>query len=183
MLMSDGKVLHSYRNASSSQLLSLSSNYRWNPSDWFNLSLGAYGYYMRGRSDVYEKLIENKGWSCLVYGIGTIYFNRQRTWVAEVNAQYQSKEAYALRTTSPRYYLHTGVKYIALRGKLNLGVQLQNLLNKDTHFTQYSPQGYGVLHTERSYRMLKLSISYNFGGKIKKSAHSNSDKLYNRLSE
>lgn len=183
IIMGDGKILHTYRNASNSQIMSLSSSYRWAPTDWFNLTLGAYGYYMYGRSDVYEKPVENKGWSFLTYGIGTIYLNQQKNWVAEINAQYQSRETYALRTTNPRYYLHTGIKYTALRGKLNIGLQLQNLLNNDIRFTQDSPQGYGIHHVEKSYRTLKFSISYNFGGEIKKSAYSNSNHLYNRLSE
>lgn len=183
ILMADGKVLHTYRNASRSQILSLSSNYRWTPAEWLHITLGAYGYYMYGRSDVYHSSVENKGWSFLTYGIGTIYLDRQKTWVGEVNAQYQSRETYALRTTSPRYYLHTGIKYIALRGKLNVGIQLQNLLSSDNRYRQVSPQGYEIQRLDRSYRTLKLSISYNFGGEIKKSARSQSNHLYNRLSD
>lgn len=88
-----------------------------------------------------------------------------------------------MRTTTPRYYLHTGIKYIALKGKLNIGVQIQNLLRNNTGFTQITPQGYSVTQTDDVYRMLKLSATYNFGGTIKKKARSDSNALYNRLGE
>ena len=182
-ILSDGKILHSYQNASNSQLILLSSNYRWVPSDWSNMTLGAYGYYMHGHSDAYEKPMDNSGWSFLLYGVGTAYFNKQKTWVAEINTQYQSKESYALRTTTPRYYLHAGIKHIALKGKLNIGLQIQNLLSNDVGFTQITPQGYSVIQTDYVYRTLKVSVTYNFGGTIKKNTRSESNSLYNRLGE
>ncbi|MCI6279532.1 MAG: TonB-dependent receptor family protein [Bacteroidales bacterium] len=182
-ILSDGKILHSYQNASNNQVISFSATYRWSPSDWFNMTLGAYAYHMHGHSDAYEKPVDNSGWSFLVYGVGTAYFNKQKTWIAEMSTQYQSKESYALRTTTPRYYLHAGIKYIALKGKLNIGVQIQNLLRNNTGFTQITPQGYVVTQTDDVYRTLKLSVTYNFGGTIKKKTRPVSEALYNRLGE
>ena len=182
-ILSDGKILHSYQNASNNQIILLSSNYRWVPSDWFNMTFGAYGYYMHGHSDAYEKPIDNSGWSFLLYGVGTAYFNKQKTWIAEINTQYQSKESYALRTTTPRYYLHAGIKYIALKGNLNIGLQIQNLLSNDVGFTQITPQGYSVSQTDYVYRTLKVSVTYNFGRTIKKNTRSESNSLYDRLGE
>lgn len=182
-ILSEGKILHSYKNASNSQIIILSTNYRWVPYDWFNITFGAYGYYTHGHSDAYEKPIDNYGWSFLIYGVGTAYFNKQKTWIAEINTQYQSKESYALRTTSPRYYLHAGIKYIAMKGKLNIGFQIQNLLSNNVGFTRITPQGYSIHQTDYVYRTLKLSVTYNFGGTIKKNTRPASNALYNRLGE
>lgn len=178
-ILSDGKILHSYQNAYDLQMLLLSSNYRWVPSNWLNITIGAFGYYMKGHSDVYVKPVDNEGWSFLVYGIGTVYFNKSKTLVAEINAQYQSKEEQALRKVDPRYYLHTGMKYIALKGKLSFGLQLQNLLNSGFDATQITPEGYNVYQSNSVYRKLKIFITYNFGGNIKKNIRndSNNDRL------
>ena len=119
----------------------------------------------------------------MIYGVGTIYFNKQKTWIAEISTQYQSKESYALLTTTPRYYLHTGIKHIAMGGKLNIGIQVQNLLSNDVGFTQITPQGYSINQKDYVFRTLRLSISYNFGVSINKNAHPVSRALYNRLSE
>lgn len=182
-ILSDGKILHSYQNASDNQIIALSSSYRWVPSDWFNVSCGAYGYHMHGHSDAYERPIDSRGWSFLIYGVGTVYFNKQKTWIAEISTQYQSKESYALLTTTPRFYLHTGIKHIAMGGKLNIGIQVQNLLSNDVGFTQITPQGYSINQKDYVFRTLRLSISYNFGVPINKNAHPVSRALYNRLSE
>ncbi|MFC4665789.1 outer membrane beta-barrel protein [Falsiporphyromonas endometrii] len=164
-------------------MISISSNYRWMPTNWLNMTLGAYGYHMHGYSDAYDKPMDNRGRSFLVYGVGTTYLNKQRTWSAEISTQYQSKESYALHTTTPRFYLHAGIKYVALKGKLNLSVQVQNLLHNDVGYTQMTPQGYSLHQTDYVYRTLKLSVTYNFGGSIKKNVFPASNVLYNRLGE
>lgn len=180
-IMDDGKILHSYQNASNTEMLSFSATYRWVPTDWAHMTFGAYAYYMHGHSDAYEKPLDNSGHTFLIYGVGTIYFNKQKTWVAEMNTQYQSKETYALHQTKPRYYLHLGIKHIALKGKLNFGIQIQNLFHNNTGHTQMTPQGYSVTQINDVYRTLRLSITYNYGGTIKKKSRTISNALYNRL--
>ncbi len=180
-VLNDGKVLYTKENSSNNRIILLSISYRWFPTTWFNATFGGYGYHMRGTSNAYAKPIVNQDWVVLAYTALNFYFNEKRTWMAEVETQYMSREQYALTVGNPRFYLHTALKYRAFGGKLNLSAQVQNLLKNKTGHTQTTPEYKEVLTNDVRSR-LRLSISYHFGGSIKKREYSVHE-LYERLGD
>lgn len=101
--------------------------------------------------------------------------------MAEIETQYMSPEQYPLFVGKPRFYLHTALSYRALGGKLNISAQVQNLLKNNTGHTQVTPE-YKEELTNDVRRRLRLSLSYNFGGSIKKREYSVRE-LYERLGD
>lgn len=178
-LQSDGTLLHTEENASDLRLFLLSISYRWVPTDWLNAFVALYGYHMKGISNAYEKTITRQSWVFMAYGGLNIYFNQKRTWMAEIHTQYQTSEHYALSTSKPHFHLHPAIKYSAFGGRLNVSAELLYALKSDTGATQMMPN-YKEVSTNYVKRVCKLSLSYNFGGFIKKEAHS-AEALYERL--
>lgn len=99
--------------------------------------------------------------------------------MAEIHTQYQTSEHYALSTSKPHFHLHPAIKYSAFGGRLNVSAELLYALKSDTGVTQMMPN-YKEVSTNYVKRVCKLSLSYNFGGFIKKEAHS-AEALYERL--
>jgi len=180
-VLGDGTVLYTKENSSDNRIILLSASYRWFPARWFNAMVGGYGYHMRGTSNAYEKPIVNQDWVVLAYSALNFYFNDKRTWMAEIETQYMSPEQYPLFVGKPRFYLHTALRYRALGGKLNISAQVQNLLKNNTGHTQVTPE-YKEELTNDVRRRLRFSLSYNFGGSIKKREYSVRE-LYERLGD
>jgi outer membrane receptor protein involved in Fe transport len=108
-------------------------------------------------------------------------FMLSKTFSGQITAEYASPQLIAQGTTNAAYSIDFGVRQSLLDRKLNISLNVRDLLNSDHNFQTTS--GTGFKQTTSNYfhgRMAMLTVSYNFGnmkpkmGEMKKQQQGNS---------
>jgi len=163
------------------QIVLFNASYRFSRINRLESYINGNIYHFRSMSDAYALPLDYNRWAYLIYLNNSVFFNRQKTLVGQLSAQLQSGERYADKATKSRYRITAGMRYTALKGKLTLGAQVQNLLSNNTRGIIYSDI-IRMHYTETTYRIFRISATYSFGAKLqsRQRNYSNSD-IGNRL--
>ena len=94
-----------------------------------------------------------------------IYFNSTKTLVANLWGQFQTKEKDVVGESPSRYRIDFGLKYLLCNKKLSIGIEYQNMLASHEKSIIKS-NGITYIYDYKPYRVLNISISYQFGKKL-----------------
>lgn len=152
-------------NIMKKQMYSLDVSYYFDKVVWFDSSISGSVYTLISKPmDGYN--FENiSQTSVFLYINNNIYFNRQKTLMANLWGQYQAKERDIVGESPSRYRIDFGLKYFLLGKKLSVGIEYQNMLASHTKSIIKS-NDITYIYNYKPYRVLKISISYQFGKKL-----------------
>lgn len=146
-------------------MYSLDVSYYFDKVVWFDSSISGSVYTLISKPmDGYN--FENiSQTSVFLYINNNIYFNRQKTLMANLWGQYQAKERDIVGESPSRYRIDFGLKYFLFGKKLSVGIEYQNMLASHTKSIIKS-NDITYIYNYKPYRVLKISISYQFGKKL-----------------
>jgi len=88
-----------------------------------------------------------------------------KTLVANLWGQFQTKEKDVVGESPSRYRIDFGLKYLLCNKKLSIGIEYQNMLASHEKSIIKS-NGITYIYDYKPYRVLNISISYQFGKKL-----------------
>lgn len=152
-------------NIMKKQMYSLDVSYYFDKVVWFDSSISGSVYTLISKPmDGYN--FENiSQTSVFLYINNNIYFNRQKTLMANLWGQYQAKERDIVGESPSRDRIDFGLKYFLFGKKLSVGIEYQNMLASHTKSIIKS-NDITYIYDYKPYRVLKISISYQFGKKL-----------------
>ena len=138
--------------------------------------------YSRSTSNSSVTLQEATGWSYNAAIRNTFYFNKQKTFIGSLSANYTSRRKSGVYNMKQNYNVSAGIRYSLLKNKLNLSLNASNLLQSRMKGEIISN---GMkMNISNSYNSTSVTVgaSYTFGANIrsKQRSGSNSD-ITNRL--
>lgn len=152
-------------NIMKKQMYSLDVSYYFDKVTWFDSSINGSIYTLISKPMAGYNFENISHTSIFLYINNNIYFNRQKTLMANLWGQYQAKERDIVGESSSRYRIDFGLKYLLFAKKLSVGVEYQNMLASHTKSIIKS-NDITYIYDYKPYRVLKISISYQFGKKL-----------------
>lgn len=152
-------------NIMKKQMYSLDVSYYFDKVVWFDSSISGSVYTLISKPMAGYNFENISHTSVFLYINNNIYFNRQKTLMANLWGQYQAKERDVVGESSSRYRIDLGLKYLLFGKKLSVGVEYQNMLASHTKSIIKS-NDITYIYDYKPYRVLKISISYQFGKKL-----------------
>lgn len=152
-------------NIMKKQLYSIDASYYFDKVKWFDSSIEG-SIYMINSNPMSGYNLENiKQTSAFFYINNNIYFNSTKTLVANLWGQFQTKEKDVVGESPSRYRIDFGLKYLLCNKKLSIGIEYQNMLASHEKSIIKS-NGITYIYDYKPYRVLNISISYQFGKKL-----------------
>lgn len=109
--------------------------------------------------------LENiKQTSAFFYINNNIYFNSQKLW-SQIYGAISDKRKDVVGESPSRYRIDFGLKYLLCNKKLSIGIEYQNMLASHEKSIIKS-NGITYIYDYKPYRVLNISISYQFGKKL-----------------
>ena len=152
-------------NIMKKQMYSLDVSYYFDKVVWFDSSISGSVYTLISKPMAGYNFENISHTSVFLYINNNIYFNRQKTLMANLWGQYQAKERDVVGESSSRYRIDLGLKYLLFGKKLSVGVEYQNMLASHTKSIIKS-NDITYIYDYKPHRVLKISISYQFGKKL-----------------
>jgi len=169
-------------NFLTSHAVGITNSYSFNKLIWLQTYLQQGVYYLKSISNSVYTIKQQSGFVYTASIRNNFYLNKSKTFVGQLSATYTSRQYTAPTTTNAYYDLDAGLAYSLYKGNLNIGLNVYNLLS-----TKYSgfvnSNGMEMEYDNHySYRILNLSLNFNFGApiSIKQRKYSSSD-IQNRL--
>jgi outer membrane receptor protein involved in Fe transport len=152
-------------NVMKKQMYSFDLSYYFDKIKWFDCSIDGSVYTIISKPTANYNLEKINNTAVFLYMDNNFYFNKQKTLVANLWGQYQSKEKDVAGESSSRYRIDFGLKYLLFNKKLSIGIEYQNML---ASHTKSSIKSNGAIYTYNynPYRVLNLTVSYQFGKKL-----------------
>ena len=152
-------------NVMKKQMYHFNASYYFDKVKWFNSSISGSVYTLITKPMPNYNLEKTNHTAFFLYMSNNFYFNKQKTFVFNLWGQYQSKEKDVVGETLSRYRIDCGLKYFLFNKKLSIGINYLNMLSSHTKSIVKSNNA-TYTYDNNPYRVLKLSISYQFGKKL-----------------
>lgn len=94
--------------------------------------------------------------------------NRMKTLIMTLNLSYTTPQKTAVQYIDSTYDISAGIQYSILKNKLRFGLNLYNIFTSNVKGVTYSNNMKMSFDNKYSYRLLKISVNYNFGAKLSK---------------
>lgn len=112
----------------------------------------------------------------------TFFFDRDRKWMASLQATYSSPEKDVTKSLNARYMVDVGLQYRFWKDRLTLGLTCRNLLASRIKGTEYLGTTEMDFDNKFNYRQLRLSLTYNWGARLRHNQrHYESDDMQQRV--
>ena len=161
------------------QMYSFDISYYFDNISWFSSSIDGSLYTIASKAESGYNLEKIHQTSAYFYINNNFYLNRNKTFVANLWGQYQTKEKDVVGESPERYRIDLGIKYFLFGKKLSIGLDCQNMLA--SHSKSIVKSGDATyIYDKMPYRVLNISLSYRFGKKhniTPKKFEINSDRL------
>ncbi len=152
-------------NVMKQQMYNLNVSYYFDRFSWFDSSIDCSVYNIASQPMAGYDLEEASQTSVFIYTNHNFYLNKQRTLLANIWGQYQSKEKDITGESPARYRVDASMKYLLCNKKLSIGITYQNMLASHSKSITYSGD-VKYVYDYNPYRVLKLNISYKFGKQL-----------------
>ena len=181
VVFDDGSKLNRYTwdNYLKNRIYISTITYRFHRLSWYECYMMHNFYYLGYESKIPELPLSASQWAYLGYCSNSFFFNKKKTWVAQLSGQYSTQEKSIDRITKGRYYIHSSIKYILPEHNLEIGFSVQDLFSSGYRGTEFS-NGIEKDWTDKTLRTYKISVNYKFGLKIREQKRGNRD-FENRL--
>ncbi|KEQ28454.1 hypothetical protein N180_02140 [Pedobacter antarcticus 4BY] len=130
-------------------------------------------YYVRSNSSIAQTLPGLNGFGAYFSSSNQVVFNKVRTMMGELNFWYQFPGVNELNKMKSQYRLDIGFKRLLLDNKLQLALNVSDILKSGKE--RYSSIVNGIGQEYKNYydsQYLRLTVRYNFGNeKIKQQDH------------
>lgn len=137
----------------------------------------------------YEKTISSTStvlprtdyWLYIIALNNRFILNRPKSLIMTLNLSYTSPMETAVQYVDSTYDISAGIQYSLLKNKLRFGLNLYNVFTSHVKGVSYSNDLKMRFNNIYSYRLLKISVNYNFGAKLsKRYRHSSSADMQER---
>lgn len=152
-------------NVMKKQMYSFDASYYFDKIKWFDCSIEGSAYTIISKPTANYNLEKINHAAVFLYMDNNFYFNKQKTFVANLWGQYQTKEKDVVGESASRYRMDFGLKYLLFNKKLSISIEYQNMLASHTKSIVKSNEATYV-YDYNPYRVLNLSIAYQFGKKL-----------------
>lgn len=152
-------------NVMKSQLYSLDLSYYFDKIPWFDTSLEGSVYIKCSSPSEGYRLDKVRNWSTFWYMNNNIYFNENKTFMANVWGQFQGKERDVVGRSPESFRMDMGLKYLLFDKKLSIGLEYMNIIStspKSVIETASAKYTYSI----KPYKVLNITVSYRFGSKL-----------------
>ena len=151
-------------NVMKKQMYSFDVSYYFDKFSWFSCSIDGSLYTIASKAETGYSLENIHHTSAYFYVNNNFYFNSNKTFVANLWGQYQTKEKDVVGESPERYRIDLGIKYFLFEKKLSIGFNWQNMLA--SHSKSIVKSGDATyIYDKMPYRILNISLSYRFGKK------------------
>lgn len=147
------------------RMYELSMYYVFDKLDWLESDIDGNLYILASKPMSGFKLEPVSITSCYLYINNNIYLNRQKTLMANVWAQYQSKEKDVTGEYPGRFRMDAGIKWLLFKKKLAIGLEYRNLVASHSK-TIYNTENAVYTYDSTPFRAVYLNLSYRFGKKL-----------------
>lgn len=152
-------------NVMKKQMYSFDASYYFDKIKWFDCSIEGSVYTIISKPTANYNLEKINSAAVFLYMDNNFYFNKQKTLVANLWGQYQTKEKDVVGVSASRYRIDFGLKYLLFNKKLSIGIEYQNMLASHMK-SNIKSNGATYIDNYYPYRVLNLSIAYQFGKKL-----------------
>lgn len=149
-------------NVMKKHMWSLDFSYYLDKISWFDTSVDCSIYLITSKPAPGYNLKNISQVSTFLYVNNNFYFNKKKTFMANLWGQYQGKEKDVVGTTAPRYRVDAALKYLLLNKRMSIGIEFQNMLSSHSKST-VEINGASYTYNGTPYRVLNLSLSYRLG--------------------
>ena len=115
-------------NVMKKQMYSFDISYYFDNISWFSSSIDGSLYTIASKAESGYNLEKIHQTSAYFYINNNFYLNRNKTFVANLWGQYQTKEKDVVGESPERYRIDLGIKYFLFGKKLSIGLDCQNML-------------------------------------------------------
>ncbi len=153
-------------NVMMKQMYSLDLSYYFDRISWFDTSIDASLYRMDSEAKKGYDLPDVHHVSTFIYMNNNIYFNRKKTFAANLWGQYQGREEDVTGYTPSWYRMDLGLKCLLFNKRLSIGLEYQNMLASHVK-SIIKTQNEAYEYDSTPFRILKFTLSYRFGKSLK----------------
>lgn len=155
----------------------LATSYSYSKIPWLENSTQFVFYYNKSISYLEASNKNFSGFSGYVSTDNQFIFNKSKTFFGSVNASYYLPQVQGIYNNSEWYRLDIGLKYIALKSKLQTSLTLNDIFRSATpHWSAIINGVNQQFKNYYDYRSIRLSFKYKFGSnKPKTIQHENSN--------
>jgi outer membrane receptor protein involved in Fe transport len=176
--VSNGDLVESIRlNYFDAQSLNLSESLNYKPLPWWTATLSASLWYQQTKTKTALLLPKYSGWGSFCETTNSFDLNQSKTWVAQLNYSQNLPTKSGEFSISANGSVELGSKYMLLDKQLVIGLSFQNMFRTDSATLSNTVDG--VQQSFKQYydtQLLKLSLSYKFGGKTNIETHEGGNK-------
>lgn len=144
-------------------------NYTLNKWKWLESNNSFYTFYNKTTSNIENTIPKISSWTASFSTNNSFKLNKDNTIKAEINFIYQSPSIAGSYKLSGFYELESGVKFLMLNKRLNLIINLSDILR--TNRQTFTQSVNGIKQENYSYndaRRIRFSLNYNFGKSLEK---------------
>lgn len=149
-------------NVMNKQLYSLDFSYYLDKFAWFDSDIEGSFYTIKSEPYAGLNLKSVNSASTFFYINNNIYFNRSKTLTANLWGQYQGKERDILGSTSSRYRVDLGIKYLLFNKRLSVGLKYQNMIASHIK-SRVESNSNSSIYDFKPFRVVNITVSYRFG--------------------
>ena len=146
--------------------------YMYNKLRWMSATLIHGLTYSDIRAPKEYKFDPQKNLQYQAYLQAQFFFDSDRKWIGTLSANYQSKSKTMNTEINPLYKMGFGIQYTAMKGQLQVGLQLDNIVSSRIKGIQYYQGGEEMMFDNKFQNLEpRLSISYNWGARLRPKHH------------
>lgn len=149
-------------NVMRKQMYSLDFSYYFDKTWWFDTSIDGSLYMVASRPEKGYNLERVNHVSIYLYMNNNFYFNKKKTWMANLWGQYQGKQKDVTGMGDPMFRADLAVKCLLFDKRLSVGLEFQNMLASHAR-TTVEADGASYTYHGKPYRVFNISLSYRFG--------------------
>lgn len=160
-------------------LLLLYAYYNKLLTSWLEAQVSLVGYYVYNVNKAHTPPHKGQDLNLNLQARLTAYLDQAHRLAIETDGRWATVEFDGARKSYQNKFINLGVRYTMLNGRLTAKASVQNLLSSHWRFAYYRPE---YVHDSKSYHhpYWRLSLSYNFGGRIQAKNYQFDD-ISNRL--
>ena len=156
------------QNFITSRIIGLSEYVTINPSKWMKINLTADIFYSLSTSKIPVTLSALKGWNSQFGITNDFTLNKNKTALLNVTFNYTTKGVSNLDRSTAYYQLNASLKLFFLKKKLQFSINANDILSScRPSYLGYSNNSKTTFKNYYDQRFVRVSLSYNFGGKLK----------------
>ena len=178
----DGDMVRTTRweNCVDAHTLGVNSFYFFNKINWLSLTFMQGLYFSKTLSSSTYTLPEEKAFNYMAVVNMQFYFDAKRRFIGTLSGNFSSRQKTVKSDIKPLYRVDVALQYNCLNNKLNIGLMCRNLIASKIRGREYANGAIMDFNNKFQYIMPRLSITYNWGARLRAKRHDFESEKMNR---